>query len=82
MAVSTVTGTLATIAESKGDASPILLSVSNDGRRVLYLMAGGRPQGQAYVWDASTGASLCVPLDPVELATDGVLSGDGRIAFV
>jgi uncharacterized protein (TIGR03437 family) len=56
---------------------PAVYSIANDGQRVLYSV-----DGSAYVWDAATRTSILVPLASGELATGGVLSGNGKLAFV
>lgn len=68
--------------------TPAFLSMSNNARRVLYTVVTpssyGRPSntGPAFLWDAADRVSTGIPLDPDELATSGVLSGDGSVAFV
>jgi uncharacterized protein (TIGR03437 family) len=61
---------------------PFFMSAANTGRRILYRVAADSANGAAFVWDASTGASTPLSLDPGELATDGTLTGAGDYAFV
>ncbi len=62
---------------------PVFMAASNDGQRILYrVRTSDSLNGPAFVWDSATGASSPIALQAGELATDGTLSGDGRVAFV
>jgi len=78
VAVGVTSGNMIAVTQPS-DAHPLFLAGSNNGQRALYI-AG--PGGAAYVWDAVTGATIPVPLDPGEYATGGTLSGLGGYAFV
>ena len=76
-------GTSSTIFQAKAHAElPKFLSMDNAGRRVLYTVWTSSTSGPAYLWDASTGATATLPLDPNEFATDGTLTGAGDYAFL
>ena len=58
------------------------MSVSRDGRYVLFRTTVGQPTGIAYVADISTGKAEAISLPDGELVTDGTLSGLGDAAFL
>src|SRR5215471_16014336 len=61
---------------------PQFMSVSRDGRYVLFRATVGQPAGIAYVADISTGKAEAISLPDGELVTDGTLSGLGDAAFL
>ena len=83
-AITLASAAVTTIAEAKSASEgPLFLAASNNGRRVLYKVTSpSTPNGPAYVWDAATAAGIAVPLDPDERAADGVLSGNGQVAYI
>ena len=58
------------------------MGMSNDGRLVLYRVMQQSLAGPAFVADTATGERTSLELPDGELATDGVLSGSGNIAFL
>jgi uncharacterized protein (TIGR03437 family) len=61
---------------------PQFMSVSRDGRYVLFRATVGQPAGIAYVADISTGKVEAISLPDGELVSDGTLSGLGNAAFL
>lgn len=61
---------------------PQFMSVSRDGRYVLFRATVGQPAGIAYVADISSGKAEAISLPDGELVSDGVLSGLGKAAFL
>lgn len=62
---------------------PVFMAASNNGQIILYrVTAPGSLSGPSFVWDAATGAVTPIALETGELASDGTLSGDGKVAFV
>ena len=84
MAVSVASGKATTVYESRDPLrTPVFMALSNDGQRVLYKVKDHEGvQGTPFVWDTLMGVTIPIPLASGELATDGALSGNGRVAFV
>lgn len=61
---------------------PQFMSVSSDGRKVLYRVTETNPNGPALLGDTKTGATIAISLDAGELASDGALNGPGNVAFL
>ncbi len=61
---------------------PQFMSVSNDGRWVLYRVTEARIEGPAFLADSTTGVSRPISLREGELASAGVLNDAGDVAFV
>ena len=58
------------------------LGISDDGRLILFRTADGSNEGKAFLANITTGESTAIPLPDGDLCTDGVLSGDGSLAFL
>jgi uncharacterized protein (TIGR03437 family) len=63
-------------------AEPAFLSMSNDGRLVLFQIPGPQLAGPVFLADTNTGQSAGLALPDGELAVTGTISGDGSVVIV